>query len=88
VRYILYGNTHAPRQVPLHSPAGGSARDQCFYLNTGTWRPAYDEAADKSGFVGSKSLTYTILYSPEENRDSKLPPFVEAWTGMLKDEDL
>ena len=87
VRYILYGHTHAPRQVPLSAPAGGVG-EQCFYLNTGTWRPAYDETADESGFVGSKGLTYTIIYSPEENRESAQPPFVEAWTGMLKDDDL
>ncbi len=50
------------------------------YLNTGTWRERYIKG-QAGGFVGLKHLTYTIIYSEQENASQRF----EAWTGSLKE---
>jgi UDP-2,3-diacylglucosamine pyrophosphatase LpxH len=86
VRYVLYGHTHAPKQVVLKSNPDHGFADPDMYLNTGTWRPAYAQAADEDGFAGMKNLTYTIIYAPIEQAGARQT--VEAWTGTLIDDDV
>ena len=87
-QYVVYGHTHAPKQVPLSSDTNRDPPRDNLYLNTGTWRPRYEETADRQGFVGMKGLTYTIIYAPEADHAPENPHLVEAWTGMLKDKDV
>jgi len=82
VRYVVYGHTHIPVQTPLLTQGNGPTRRESFYFNTGTWRPDYDETIDYGGFVGRKTLTYTLIYAPTS---PGRPPTAEAWTGVLKD---
>lgn len=88
VRYVLYGHTHAPKQVVLKSYPDHGLADPDMYLNTGTWRPAYAQAEDEKGFAGMKNLTYTIVYAPVGEATPGSRQTVEAWTGTLVDEDV
>jgi UDP-2,3-diacylglucosamine pyrophosphatase LpxH len=85
VRFIVYGHTHFPLQVPLDKSKGR----EVFYLNTGTWRNrmhktvGLDKAPD---FVNLKQMTYTIIYGKDEDNGGKEPGTVslDVWTGNKK----
>lgn len=83
--YVAYGHTHTPEQKAIEALPDGRGR---VYLNTGTWRPSYEQGLTKRGFVGWHSLTYTVIYTASENvannRKVDYPTF-EVWTGGLKD---
>jgi UDP-2,3-diacylglucosamine pyrophosphatase LpxH len=82
IRYVVFGHTHEPAQVPIrviNTPAG--LKEQ-IYLNTGTWRTRYYKCRERFGFVGWKNLTYTVFYTKEE-RGLDFPAF-STWTGTLK----
>jgi UDP-2,3-diacylglucosamine pyrophosphatase LpxH len=83
-RYLLYGHTHVPKQVVLSVDIANAPTSANLYVNTGTWRPAHQEAADEQGFAGMKGLTYTIIYAPGTQASQS----VEAWTGTLLDDDV
>ncbi len=76
-RYCIMGHTHNPMQVPIRITSSGT--DQV-YLNTGTWRARHIKGLG-GGFVTLKNLTYTIVYSKEENKYQQF----ETWTGSLKE---
>ncbi len=80
VRYVVYGHTHEPLQVPIRIDPDGSA--EYVYLNTGTWRKRYYRCAEGQGFIGWKNLTYVTFYTAKE-RGLNFPSF-ETWTGTLK----
>lgn len=71
------GHTHNPMQVPIRITSGGI--DQV-YLNTGTWRARHIKGLG-GGLVTLKNLTYTLVYSKEENEHQQF----ETWTGSLKE---
>ncbi|MEC4684338.1 MAG: hypothetical protein VST71_01215 [Nitrospirota bacterium] len=81
IRYIVYGHTHEPLQAPIRVIEGPAPKEQV-YLNTGTWRTRYRKSKEGLGFIGWKTLTYTIFYRKEE-RKKDFPAF-ETWTGTLK----
>jgi len=76
-RHCIMGHTHNPMQVPIRVTSKGI--DQV-YLNTGTWRARHIKGLS-GGFVTLKNLTYTIVYSQEENKYQQC----ETWTGSLKE---
>jgi UDP-2,3-diacylglucosamine pyrophosphatase LpxH len=76
-RHCIMGHTHNPMQVPIRVTS--RSIDQV-YLNTGTWRARHVKGID-GGFVTLKNLTYTIVYSQEENKFQQF----ETWTGSLKE---
>jgi UDP-2,3-diacylglucosamine pyrophosphatase LpxH len=76
-RHCIMGHTHNPMQVPIRITSKGI--DQV-YLNTGTWRARHIKGLG-GGFVTLKNLTYTIVYSQEENKYQQF----ETWTGSLKE---
>ena len=84
VRFIIYGHTHRPEQRAL---AVLPQDRQCMYLNTGTWRPTYEQCLDKNSFATWKTLTYTILYRPGEKVSGQAiaQPQFEVWTGGLQE---
>jgi len=82
IRYVVYGHTHDPLQVPVRVTEGNNGPKEYIYLNTGTWRTRYHKCRNGLGFIGWKNLTYTIFYKPEE-RKSEFPAF-ETWNGTLK----
>jgi UDP-2,3-diacylglucosamine pyrophosphatase LpxH len=66
VNAVICGHTHTPTMelVAMH----GSR--ECYFFDVGTWRHRIPSAYDESGFGVLKSLTYLILYSPDEGRFS------------------
>jgi len=76
-RHCIMGHTHTALQVPIRVTSKGL--DQV-YLNTGTWRARHVKGLD-GGFVTLKNLTYTTVYSQEENKFQQF----ESWTGSLKE---
>ncbi len=85
MRFVVYGHTHAPEQVPLH----GGRRAQDVYLNTGTYRPGVFRA-DGDGFVGWQRLAYVCIASAEEAVAYRGPsgvhhggPAFVSWSGAL-----
>jgi UDP-2,3-diacylglucosamine pyrophosphatase LpxH len=83
IRYIVYGHTHQPCQVPIRL-VQKEARPplQHVYLNSGTWRARYHNCRQGLGFIGWKNLTYLVFYTKEERR-GEFPAF-ETWSGTLK----
>jgi UDP-2,3-diacylglucosamine pyrophosphatase LpxH len=79
-RYCVMGHTHNPMQVPIRIMSSASSELEQIYLNTGTWRKRYIKG-QAGGFIGLKHLTYTIIYSEQENASQRF----EAWTGSLKE---
>ena len=85
MRFVVYGHTHAPEQVPLY----GGGRTQDVYLNTGTYRPGVFRA-DGEGFVGWQRLAYVCISSAEEALAYQGPfgarnvgPAFVSWSGAL-----
>ena len=76
-RYVAMGHTHNALEVPIGVTT--SDMDQV-YFNTGTWRKRYTQGRS-SGFIGTKYLTYTVFYAPDENADQSF----ETWTGSLQE---
>lgn len=79
-RYCVMGHTHNPMQVPIRITSSASSELEQIYLNTGTWRKRYIKG-QAGGFIGLKHLTYTIIYSEQENASQRF----EAWTGSLEE---
>ncbi|HVO67499.1 MAG TPA: hypothetical protein VMT12_13565 [Syntrophales bacterium] len=82
IRYIVYGHTHDPLQVPIRIVEDSTETKEHVYLNTGTWRRRYYKTKEGLGFISWKNLTYTIFYKKEE-RGTDFPAY-ETWTGTLK----
>lgn len=82
IRYIVYGHTHEPLQIPVMVAEDDKGPKEYVYLNTGTWRTRHHKCTEGLGFIGWKNLTYTAFYRPEE-RNSQFPAF-ETWDGTLK----
>lgn len=84
LRFVVYGHTHRPEQVPMH----GGTRVQDVYLNTGTYRPGVFRADDGQGFVGWQRIAYVCISSPEEALGQATPfglphvgPAFVTWAG-------
>lgn len=83
IRYIVYGHTHQPCQVPIRLVLKEARPPlQHVYLNSGTWRARYHKCRQGLGFIGWKNLTYLVFYTKEE-RQGEFPAF-ETWSGTLK----
>lgn len=82
VQYILYGHTHQARQRCLSAQLAGAAR---VYLNTGTFVPVIDRAADGS-FFDSNRMTYVCVYKADEDTAGRadLGPTLDVWDGMKR----
>ena len=82
IRYVVYGHSHNPLQVPVRTMKMANGLKQHIYLNTGTWRTRYYKCREGLGFIGWKNLTYSVFYKKEE-RELDFPSFA-TWTGALK----
>jgi UDP-2,3-diacylglucosamine pyrophosphatase LpxH len=76
-RHFIMGHTHNAIQVPIRVTSKGI--DQV-YLNTGAWQARHIKSLG-GGFVTLKNVTYTVVYSQEENKYQQF----ETWTGSLKE---
>jgi UDP-2,3-diacylglucosamine pyrophosphatase LpxH len=82
IRYVVYGHTHEPLNVPIRTVKTDAGLVEHVYLNTGTWRAQHRRAAADSSFISWKNMTYVIFYGAGE-RGNDFPVF-ETWTGALK----
>ena len=81
LRFVVYGHTHEPLQMPLHRE---SVQD--VYLNSGTWRQRQFFATDRSGFVSWDLLTYLVFLDARETPDGSdrgNPAFL-SWNGTRR----
>jgi UDP-2,3-diacylglucosamine pyrophosphatase LpxH len=82
--FLVAGHTHAPRVSLLTADPLGER----YYVDTGTWRNQIPAAPDFTSFGRLKSLTYAILYGPEE--DLGRPPkagkiaSLDYWSGVTR----
>ena len=82
--YVVAGHTHRPDVALLAS----DQRGERYYIDTGTWRNRVLTTADYQGFGRQKSLTYVVIYGPDE--DQGFPPqpgkisSVDYWTGLTQ----
>jgi UDP-2,3-diacylglucosamine pyrophosphatase LpxH len=78
LRFVVYGHTHDPVQIPLRAHPGSD-----LYLNSGTWRCRESLTADRSGFFGWEQSTYLVFYDATESVDgaARAHPGYESWTG-------
>ncbi|MBD3177785.1 MAG: hypothetical protein GF320_21640 [Armatimonadia bacterium] len=81
-RHVVYGHTHFPKRGTISISNDYPA----FYLNTGTFRPLFHRARDRSGFAGMKNMTYVIIYGPDEAKSDDGKQHAEMWTGNLEEE--
>jgi UDP-2,3-diacylglucosamine pyrophosphatase LpxH len=82
IRYVVYGHSHEPLQMPVRVVDTHESVKEHVYLNTGTWRRRYHKTRQGLGFIGWKNLTYIVFYR-EEEKGLNFPAFA-TWTGTLK----
>jgi UDP-2,3-diacylglucosamine pyrophosphatase LpxH len=84
VRMVLAGHTHSP-QVSL---IAADAREERFYINTGTWRTRIPATDDRRTFGHMKALTYVMLFAADEDPDRAGPNAefgsFDYWTGYTR----
>jgi UDP-2,3-diacylglucosamine pyrophosphatase LpxH len=84
VHYVVYGHTHAARQVPLAAGGDGAGPRDRVYFNVGTWRPAHRPTHAGDAFTTWKTITYLVFYRPGELGPGGRPvkhATVQSWTG-------
>ena len=82
IRYVVYGHSHDPLQVPVRVTKDPLEPKAHVYMNTGTWRARFHKCEEGLDFIGWKNMTYIVFYKPGE-RTTDFPAF-ETWTGTLK----
>lgn len=86
IYYVMYGHTHAPRQVPIGVIGEPPNERYRVYFNTGTWRPTHRSLLGNDGFASWKEITYALVYRPGEIVSGGHVmdyPALEAWTGTV-----
>lgn len=63
VLFVVGGHTHSPAVKLIGVQAAGEQ----YYVDTGTWRQQLPAAPDFRRFGRIKSLTYVVVYGPEED---------------------
>jgi hypothetical protein len=78
---VVFGHTHDFAHVPLHVTGGGAR----VYLNSGTWRTRVHQAADRSGYLRAKDMTYLVFYEPDESAGgAHKGASYETWNGVMR----
>jgi hypothetical protein len=86
IYYIMYGHTHAARQVPIQVIGEAPTERYRAYFNTGTWRPTHRMLLGGDGFASWKEITYALVYRPGEivsGGHTMDYPALESWTGTV-----
>ncbi len=82
--YIVGGHTHTPAvELIGQRPAG-----EQYYVDTGTWRRQIPSTPDYKGFGRIKSLTYVVIYGPDEDPSNPTIPgkvaSLDYWSGVTE----
>lgn len=86
IYYVMYGHTHAARQVPIGVVGDPPHERYRVYFNTGTWRPTHRMLLGGDGFASWKEITYALIYRPGEivsGGHTMDYPALESWTGTV-----
>jgi UDP-2,3-diacylglucosamine pyrophosphatase LpxH len=86
IYYVMYGHTHAARQVPIAVVGDPPNERYRVYFNTGTWRPTHRLLLGGDGFASWKEITYALVYRPGEivsGGHTMDYPALEGWTGTV-----
>ncbi|HEX8905494.1 MAG TPA: hypothetical protein VF771_11660 [Longimicrobiaceae bacterium] len=83
VEYLMYGHTHRARQECFGAEVDGPAR---MYVNTGTFLPLIERAADHTSFFRSNRMTFVCFYRSDEDVEGRMGsgPTVDVWDGMKR----
>jgi UDP-2,3-diacylglucosamine pyrophosphatase LpxH len=83
VEYLAYGHTHTARQDCFRAEPDGTVQ---MYVNTGTFLPLIERAADGHSFVQSNRMTFICLYNQGEDQRGRKGngPTVDVWDGMKR----
>jgi UDP-2,3-diacylglucosamine pyrophosphatase LpxH len=83
-RFVIAGHTHTPATELIASDGHGER----YYVDTGTWRNRIPATPDFKAFGRLKTLTYAIIYGPDEDmgdssRNGKLAS-IDFWSGITQ----
>jgi UDP-2,3-diacylglucosamine pyrophosphatase LpxH len=82
--FVVAGHTHTPRVNLLTA----DLRGERYYVDSGTWRNQIPAAPDFTSFGRLKSLTYAIVYGPDEDLGRPPQPgkiaSLDYWSGVTQ----
>lgn len=82
--FVVAGHTHSPAVKLIGLPQN----EEQYYVDTGTWRQQIPATPDFKRFGRIKSLTYAVLYGPNEDpRNPTLPgktASLDYWSGVTQ----
>jgi hypothetical protein len=82
--YIVGGHTHTPAVELI----GKRPEGEQYYVDTGTWRRKIPATPDFKSFGRIKSLTYVVVYGPDEDpSDPTIPGKIASldyWSGVTE----
>ena len=83
IEHVVYGHTHRALHRYFSAERDGRART---YVNTGTYLPLIELAADGRSFVSSQQMSLAYFYRQDEDTDGKVPgtTSVDLWTGIRR----
>lgn len=83
-RFLIAGHTHSPATELIASDGHGER----YYVDTGTWRNRIPATPDFKAFGRLKTLTYVIVYGPDEdlggNREGGKLASIDFWSGITQ----
>ncbi|MFN2189933.1 MAG: hypothetical protein ACK2T3_14310 [Candidatus Promineifilaceae bacterium] len=83
-KFVIAGHTHNPATELI----AADSRGERYYIDTGTWRNRIPATPDFKAFGRLKTLTYVIVYGPDEDkgedqRQEKIASF-DFWSGVTQ----
>jgi UDP-2,3-diacylglucosamine pyrophosphatase LpxH len=84
-RFVIAGHTHKPQVALIANDHNGER----YYVDTGTWRNRVPATPDYKTFGRLKTLSYVIVYGPNEDRNAlesnkvKIASF-DYWSGLTQ----
>jgi hypothetical protein len=82
-QFVVGGHTHNPAVELI----AADQQAQRYYIDTGTWRNRVPATPDYKAFGRLKSLTYVIIYGPDEDKGTGENPkiaSVDFWSGVTQ----
>jgi hypothetical protein len=84
VLFVVGGHTHTPAVKLI----GKSSAGEQYYVDSGTWRQQVPATPDYQHFGRVKSLTYVVIYGPNEDlgrpvREGKIAS-LDYWSGVTQ----
>ena len=82
--FMVCGHSHMPAVELIGQRECGEQ----YYVDTGTWRRRIPSTPDYRSFGRIKTLTYAVIYGPDEDKGNKTGPSKTAsldyWSGVTE----